>query len=97
VRDIAKDEGIDTTRKTNEELRNEILNKRREKEAKDNAQKPAEDAKKRQDEMKPGKQGEKDKPKQDEGVLKTISSAVDAIKTAVINLEKKLPQPALGY
>lgn len=30
-------------------------------------------------------------------ILKTISSAVDAIKSAVLSLEKKLPQPALGY
>lgn len=30
-------------------------------------------------------------------ILKTISTAVSAIKDAVYSLEKKLPQPALGY
>jgi len=30
-------------------------------------------------------------------ILGTISSAVDAIKSAVLSLEKKLPQPSIGY
>ena len=30
-------------------------------------------------------------------ILKTISSAVDAIKSAVLSLEKKLPQPSIAY
>ena len=98
LRDIAKDEGVDTTRKTNDQIRQEILDKRkaeREK-AEANKNKPAEDAKKRQDEMKPGNEGKKDEGK-DSSILSTISTAVDAIKTAVLSLEKKLPQPALGY
>lgn len=45
--------------------------------------------------MKPGKEGEKDNAKKDEPVNK-LQQAVDAIKDAVISLEKKLPQPALG-
>lgn len=102
VKDIAKEEGIDTFRKTNDQIREEILKKREEenqkKEAENQKRKADEDAKKRQEEMKPGKEGEKDKPKDNNsGVLNTISSAVDAIKTAVLSLEKKLPQPALGY
>jgi hypothetical protein len=34
---------------------------------------------------------------QGSSTLTTISKAVDAIKSAVLSLEKKLPQPALGY
>ena len=100
LRDIAKDEGVETTRKSNEQLRQEILDKRKAEQEKQKADqnKQAEDAKKRQDEMKPGNEGKKDEGKdKDAGTLSKISSAVDAIKTAVLNLEKKLPQPALGY
>lgn len=104
LRDIAKDEGVDTTRKTDDQIRQEILDKRRaeREKAKPDQNKPAEDAKKRQDEMKPGNEGKKDEGQgkgkgQDDGVLTTISAAVDAIKDAVLKLEKKLPQPALGY
>ncbi len=100
LRDIAKDEGVETTRKSNEQLRQEILDKRKAEQEKQKADqnKQAEDAKKRQDEMKPGNEGKKDTPKDNNaGVLSTISTAVDAIKTAVLSLEKKLPQPALGY
>ena len=101
IKDIAKDEGIDTFRKNNEQLREEILKKRKEEadKAKADEQKKADaEAKKRQEEMKPGNEGKKDQPKDNNaGVLSTISSAVDAIKVAVLSLEKKLPQPALGY
>lgn len=101
IKDIAKDEGIETFRKNNEQLREEILKKRKEEadKAKADEQKKADaEAKKRQEEMKPGNEGKKDQPKDNNaGVLSTISSAVDAIKSAVLNLEKKLPQPALGY
>ena len=100
LRDIAKDEGVDVTRKTNEQLRQEILDKRKAEQEKQqaNQNKQAEDAKKRQDEMKPGNEGKKDTPKDNNSsVLTTIASAVDAIKNSVLILEKKLPQPALGY
>lgn len=100
LRDIAKEEGIDVTRKSNEQLRQEILDKRKAEQEKQQADqnKQAEDAKKRQEEMKPGNEGKKDQPKDNTaGVLSTISTAVDAIKIAVLSLEKKLPQPALGY
>jgi hypothetical protein len=55
--------------------------------------------KKRQAEMKPGAEGKKgdkpgDAPKPAENLLQ---KSVDAIKTAVENLEKKLPMPALGF
>lgn len=101
VKDIAKEEGIDTFRKNNKEIREEILKKRREEAEKkkaDEQKKADEEAKKRQEEMKPGNEGKKDRPKDNNaGVLSTISTAVDAIKIAVLSLEKKLPQPALGY
>lgn len=101
IKDIAKDEGIETFRKNNEQLREEILKKRKEEadKAKADEQKKADaEAKKRQEEMKPGNEGKKDQPKDNNaGVLSTISTAVDAIKVAVLSLEKKLPQPALGY
>jgi hypothetical protein len=100
LREIAKEEGIETFRKNNQQLREEILKKREEAKQRDEAErqkKQAEDAKKRQEEMKPGKEGEKNQPKDNSGVLSTISAAVDAIRVAVISLEQKLPQPALGY
>jgi len=55
--------------------------------------------KKRQAEMKPGAEGKKgdkpgEAPKPAENLLQ---KSVDAIKTAVENLEKKLPMPALGF
>jgi hypothetical protein len=99
--EIAEDEGIDPFRKSQKELREEILKKRKEEadKAKADEQKKADaEAKKRQEEMKPGNEGKKDQPKDNNaGVLNTISSAVDAIKAAVLSLEKKLPQPSLGY
>jgi len=54
---------------------------------------------KRQAEMKPGAEGKKgdkpgEAPKPAENLLQ---KSVDAIKTAVENLEKKLPMPALGF
>lgn len=100
IKDIAKEEGIEIFRKNNQQLREEILKKRDEdkkREESDKQKKQAEDAKKRQDEMKPGNEGEKKQPKDNSGVLSTISAAVDAIKVAVISLEKKLPQPSIGY
>lgn len=101
VKDIAKELGVDTFRKSNDEIRDEILRRRKEdsEKGKTDEQKTADaEAKKRQEQMKPGQEGEKDKPKDNNSsVLNTISSAVDAIKSAVLSLEKKLPQPALGY
>jgi hypothetical protein len=95
VKDIAKEEGIDTFRKTNDQIREEILKKREEE---NKNKKTDKDSKNRQKELKPGKEGEKDKPKDNNtSTLNTISKAVEAIKTAVESLEKKLPQPALGY
>ncbi len=95
VKDIAKEEGIDTFRKSNDQIREEILKKREEE---NKNKKTDKDSKNRQKELKPGKEGEKDKPKDNNtSTLNTISKAVEAIKTAVESLEKKLPQPALGY
>lgn len=84
VQDIAKAQGIDTFQKTENQLKDELM-------------------KKRQKEMKPGAEGKKgDKPgeaakdpKQEQGNL--LQKSVDAIKTAVESLEKKLPMPALGF
>jgi hypothetical protein len=83
VQDIAKEQGIDTFGKTKRQLQDELM-------------------KKRQEEMKPGAEGKKgDKPGeaavpkgQPENLLQ---KSVDAIKTAVESLEKKLPMPALGF
>lgn len=81
VQEIAKLKNIETRGKTKSELQKEIM-------------------KKRQEEMKPGAEGRKgDKPgeaakAQPENLLQ---KSVDAIKTAVESLEKKLPMPALGF
>lgn len=83
VQSIAKSLGIETRGKKTSELQKEIM-------------------KKRQGEMKPGAEGKKGekpgeaaKPKaQPENLLQ---KSVDAIKTAVESLEKKLPMPALGF
>jgi hypothetical protein len=82
VTEIAKKEGIDTFRKTQDQLKKELMEKR-------------------QQEMKPGAEGKKgDKPgeaaKPPEKAENLLQKAVDAIKTAVESLEKKLPTPALG-
>jgi hypothetical protein len=92
VVDIAKEEGIDTFRKNKDQLREEIMKKREEEKNKEGADK----GKKRNEEMKPGKEGEQKEKEDKSSALQKISQAVDAIKTAVISLEKKLPQTALG-
>ena len=81
VIEVAKLKGIETRGKTKSQLQKEIMGKR-------------------QEEMKPGAEGRKgDKPgeaakAQPENLLQ---KSVDAIKTAVESLEKKLPMPALGF
>ena len=81
VQEIAKLKGIETRGKTKSQLQKEIMGKR-------------------QEEMKPGAEGRKgEKPgeaakAQPENLLQ---KSVDAIKTAVESLEKKLPMPALGF
>ena len=81
VQEIAKMKGIETRGKTTSQLQKEIMGKR-------------------QEEMKPGAEGKKgEKPgevakAQPENLLQ---KSVDAIKTAVESLEKKLPMPALGF
>jgi hypothetical protein len=92
VVDMAKEEGIDTFRKNKDQLREEIMKKREEEKNKEGADK----GKKRNEEMKPGQEGEQKEKEDKSSALQKISKAVDAIKTAVINLEKKLPQTALG-
>ena len=92
VVDIAKEEGIDTFRKNKDQLREEIMKKREEEKNKEGADK----GKKRNEEMKPGKEGEQKEKEDKSSALQKISQAVDAIKTAVVSLEKKLPQTALG-
>jgi hypothetical protein len=92
VVDMAKEEGIDTFRKNKDQLREEIMKKREEEKNKEGADK----GKKRNEEMKPGKEGEQKEKEEKSSALQKISQAVDAIKTAVVSLEKKLPQTALG-
>ena len=100
VKDIAKEEGIDTFRKNNRQLRDEIIKKREEEKKKQDAedQKKKDDAaKKRQDEMKPGNEGKKDTPKdQGKDSIGSLASAVQAIANAVNDIKNKLPQTALG-
>jgi len=97
VKDIAKEEGIETFRKSNKELRDEILKKREgeNQEKAEDANKQVADAKKRQEELKPDKQGEKDKPKEDPN--SGLSGLLTEIKNAVKSIEGKLPLSALGY
>jgi hypothetical protein len=97
LRDIAKQGGLDTRGMTNDEITDKINSIRKARNEAVEKQKN-DPARKRQEEMKPGNEGE-DKPGKDQGssTLTTISKAVDAIKSAVLSLEKKLPQPALGY
>lgn len=83
VRDIAKEQGIDTFGKTNKQLRDELMKKRQEE------MKPGAEGKKGD---KPG-EAAKD-PKIEQGNL--LQKSVDAIQKAVESLEKKLPMPALG-
>ena len=83
VTDIAKEQGIDTFGKTKRQLQEELM-------------------KKRQAEMKPGAEGKKgdkpgEAPKPAVAPENLLQKSVDAIKTAVQNLEKKLPMPALGF
>jgi hypothetical protein len=82
VTDIAKEQGIDTFGKTKRQLQEELM-------------------KKRQAEMKPGAEGKKsdkpgEAPKPAAAPENLLQKSVDAIKTAVQSLEKKLPMPALG-
>ena len=83
VTDIAKEQGIDTFGKTKRQLQEELM-------------------KKRQAEMKPGAEGKKgdkpgEAPKPEAAPENLLQKSVDAIKTAVQSLEKKLPMPALGF
>ena len=83
VTDIAKEQGIDTFGKTKRQLQEELM-------------------KKRQAEMKPGAEGKKgdkpgEAPKPAVAPENLLQKSVDAIKTAVQSLEKKLPIPALGF
>lgn len=99
IKDIAKDAGIDTFRKNNEQLREEILKKRKEEadKAKADEQKKADaEAKKRQEEMKPGNEGKKDTPK-DQGKDNESASISNVVSEILSEIKKRLPQSALGY
>jgi hypothetical protein len=82
IADIAKEEGIKTFGKSNEQLRKEILEKRR--------QKPPEEQKK-EDEKK-GKEGKKEPEKKADPLFEMVK----AIKELVAKIEPKLPTHALG-
>ena len=83
INQMAREAGIDTFRKTARQIKEELM-------------------KKRLDDLKPKKEAEEAKKKKDEekrAVEKPeniLQKSVDAIKTAVEILEKKLPMPALG-
>jgi hypothetical protein len=96
VKDIAKDEGIDTFRKNNEQLRKEIMQKREDEKKKAAEKKAADEGKKRNDEMKPGNEG-KDKPKdQGKDSIGQLISAVNSIAAEVTAVKNRLPMAALG-
>jgi hypothetical protein len=96
VKDIAKDEGIDTFRKNNKELRDEIMKKREDEKKKAAEKKAADEGKKRNDEMKPGNEG-KDKPKdQGKDSIGQLISAVNSIAAEVTAVKNRLPMAALG-
>lgn len=96
VKDIAKDEGIDTFRKNNEQLRKEIMQKREDEKKKAAEKKAADEGKKRNDEMKPGNEG-KDKPKdQGKDSIGQLISAVQSIAAEVTAVKNRLPMAALG-
>lgn len=84
INQMARDAGIDTFRKTAQQLKEELI-------------------KKRQEEMKPEKEAEEAKKKKEEEKRAAdkpenlLQKSVDAIKEAVVSLEKKLPMPALGF
>ena len=84
VEELAKLKGIETRGKTSNELKKEIMQKRL-------------------DDLKPKKEAEEAKKKKDEEKRAAekpeniLQKSVDAIKTAVESLEKKLPMPALGF
>jgi len=84
ITQMARDAGIDTFRKTARQLKEELM-------------------KKRLDDLKPKKEAEEAKKKKDEEKRAAdkpeniLQKSVDAIKTAVESLEKKLPMPALGF
>jgi len=93
IRDMAKEAGIDITKKSNKELKDELT--KRTAKAKD------EMMKKRQEEMKPGEEGKKEgKPgeakKEKEQSFDPLQKAVDAILALVQKIEPKLPTAALG-
>jgi hypothetical protein len=97
VKDIAKNEGIDTFRKNNEQLRKEIMQKREDEKRKEAEKKAADEGKKRNDEMKPGNEGKKDTPKdQGKDSIASLASAVQSIANTVQAISNKLPQSALG-
>jgi hypothetical protein len=95
VKDIAREEGVETFRKSNEEIRQDIINKRNAKNQQAAEDAAGGDAKRRQEEMKPGKQGEKDKEpaRQESG----LSGILGEIKGLVDSINGKLPLHALGY
>ena len=83
VADMAKELGIDTFRKTRKELQDEIEQELRKRQGKD---KPGEEGKKEPG----GGKGPENKPDPNTGIIQSILNAVN-------NIDKKLPQTALGY
>jgi len=82
LRDIAKEQGVDTFRKSNEQIRKELL----EKEGKG----------KGGFEKDPGREKIKEQDIKNDQIMTGIKNAVEAIKKAVEKIEPKLPQRALA-
>ena len=82
IRDMAKEQGIDTTRKTNKELKKELQDR----------------IGKRKEELPEGKRGkdEKEVKGNDKPAGKTLQDVVEAIRVLVEKIEPKLPTSALG-
>ena len=83
VKDMAKELGIDTFRKTVKQLQDEIESELRKRKGKD---KPGEEGKKEPG----GGKGPENRPDPNTGIIQSILNAVN-------NIDKKLPQTALGY
>ena len=82
IRDMAKEQGIDTTRKSNKELKKELQDR----------------IGKRKDELPEGRRGkdEKEVKGNDKPAGKTLQDVVEAIRVLVEKIEPKLPTSALG-
>jgi hypothetical protein len=91
VKDIARAEGINTIGKSNEEIRQEILEKREAKKQEEKRKEAVQKEDKKQKEEKQGKEKEEAVKKED-----TLLDIVKIIRDLVQKIEPKLPTHALA-